>query len=151
MRKEYGNNVIGIDNDTFGEKVSPLRKTENGFLTSIVNSYNVLYGIDAAKNEMNFIFDLIGILFKDNQERIEFAEYILPYFIFSYKDKKRQYENERRFDIVYFSDFEYLNVNIEDGFYKVDSLGYSFPDWCDIDNVCYENIKSNIDKKNRFC
>lgn len=62
----------------------------------------------------------------------------------SFKDKKWQDENERRYQIFYYDTYSYLDLNKDERFLKIKSSVYLFPDNISKDNNQFNIIQGNI-------
>lgn len=150
MKKRYGKEIIGISSDVFAESISPIRMRESLPTFSLVTCYDIIYSPEEAKKEMNILFSFIDILFNNNEDKLLFFDSISPYFIFSYKDKKWSNEEERRFDITLFENHPLCLCRQEDSFLKIESTGYSYPDYVSEDNKMFDILEKHRKEKEQF-
>ena len=80
----------------------------------------------------------------DDKSKIIFTNEIISYWFLSFKDKKWESENERRYQLFYYEQYPYLELNKDDRFLKIKSSIYLYPDNISEDNNRYNNIKANI-------
>ena len=110
-------------------------------------SFDVLYDRSEAKKELNFLFQIINLMSITDAEKIQFANEIISYWYLSFKDKKWGEENERRYQIFYYDEYPYFELNRDDRFIKIKSLLFLYPDNVSKDNNQFDKIKVNIREK----
>lgn len=151
MKDEYGSCIYGFKNDKIAETIAPiLIKKKNGErmpVLSQVISFDILYDVNLAKEEINFLCKLIDLFDLEKKEKCKFLEEILQYWILSVKDKKWDYEKERRYVLFMYEDYDYLEVKIEDDFLKLKSSLLLLPDFFLGKNSYKTNLKMYIDEK----
>jgi hypothetical protein len=150
IEKEYGDNYFGFKNDRIGALISPVHKC--GPLRCLfwdnVHCYDIIYGINEAKNELNYLFDTIDIFPVNDDQKNAFVNHIMTYWIYSFKDKKWEYECERRYEMsLSFDDYDYYDVTIGDKFLKMQTTLFLYPDFVSINNIGKERIRENRVKK----
>lgn len=150
MSKEYGNNVFGYKSDKMLSILSPVAIHEKyGLVFGQTYGYDVIYGQKDAKNEINFLCDLINCLHIVDSEKNIFFNEIVRYFILSFKDKKWQQESERRFVVELYNNMKYLESNFSDRFFMLKSTALLFPDFSLPGNIKQVEIKNNILERNQ--
>lgn len=76
-----------------------------------VITFDVLYDIEEAKTELQYLFSVIDMFdLSDNNKRI-FLQEILQYWILSVKDSKWKAERERRYVVFYMTIMNILKQN----------------------------------------
>ncbi len=74
----------------------------------------------------------------------------MRYWYFSLKDKKWEYEQERRYQLFIFDNEEYADLDVENDFLKIKSSLYLYPDFILTDNgVIRSRIKFNLEAKRK--
>ena len=129
MKKKYGSVILGYKSDRIASLLAPTLKLRTRPFFNQVSWYNVVYSRDVAKNEINFLCEIINEFDLSYDEKASFFEDILTYWYLSFKDKKWSSENERRYQIFTSDDEEYVESVIEDGFFKIKSSLYTYPDF----------------------
>ena len=151
MENEYGAYIFGYKNDKIAETIAPIIvKEKNGEkmpMLSQVLSFDVLYDVNLAKEEINFLCKIIDMFDLEEEEKCRFLEEILQYWILSVKDKKWDYEKERRYVLFMYEDYEYLETKIEDDFLKLKSSVLLLPDFLLGINPYKTHLKMYIDEK----
>ena len=74
---------------------------------------------------------------------------IIQYWIFSFKDKKWSYEEERRFELVMLYQYKYFELEVDTRFLKLKNTILSFPDFVNIENINHTTILDNRRQKLR--
>lgn len=153
MKEEYGSCIYGYKNDKITETISPIIiKEKNGErmpMLSQVLSFDVLYDIDMAKEELKFLCNIIDMFDLTETEKRNFFEEILQYWILSVKDKKWDYEKERRYVIFMYEEYDYLEIKTEGVFLKLKSSLLLLPDFILGNNPFKTNLKMYIDNKRK--
>lgn len=151
MKNEYGSCIYGYKNDKIAETISPIIiKEKNGErmpVLSQVLSFDVLYDVNLAKEELKFLCKVIDLFDLEEEEKCKFLEELLQYWILSVKDKKWGYEKERRYVLFMYEDYEYLEMKIEDDFLKLKSSLLLLPDFLLGRNPYKTHLKMYIDEK----
>lgn len=144
LKHKYGKNVYGYRSDKIASIVSPILNN-NGFPQfGQTLSFDIVYDRVIAKEELNFLFKIIDMLSIDDKSKTLFTNEIISYWFLSFKDKKWESENERRYQLFYYEEYPYLELNKDDRFLKIKSSIYLYPDNISEDNNHYNNIKANI-------
>jgi len=151
MKDEYGKCIYGYKNDKIAETISPIIIEENNGIRkprlSQVLSFDVLYDVNSAKEELNFLCEIIDMFDLEEREKCKFFEEILQYWILSVKDKKWDYEKERRYVLFMYEDYDYLEMKIENEFLKLKSSLLLLPDFILGKNSSKTHLKTYIDNK----
>lgn len=144
LKHKYGKNVYGYKSDKISNIVAPLINVNGKPQFGQTLGYDIIYDRDAAKQEMNFLFQLIDGLPLTDNKKTEFANEIISYWFLSFKDKKWQDENERRYQIFYYDSYPYFDLNKDKRFIKIKSSVFLFPDIVSKDNNQFEIVRANI-------
>ncbi len=153
QRSVYGEYVYGYNNDIVGPSISTLIKKKNintgveiaAFSQYIM--YDVLYSRVEFKKEMNYLFSIIDTFNISDEEKKFFLEEIIDYWKMTIKDKRWEYENERRYEIMHYDSYVYTECNVDDVFLKNKSLILLYPDFIIGDNSMKLMIRNNIIEK----
>ena len=145
MKKEYGECIYGFKNDRIAELIGPIGfhrmkkkehinddsipDTANWPYISQVQAFDVLYDVEAAKEELCFLFDIIELFEINDEDKKKFLQEILQYWVLSVKDSKWDYERERRYVIFLYDDYEYIELERDDTFLKTKTSIFSLPDF----------------------
>lgn len=153
MKEMYGSCTYGYKDDRVAELIAPIyiKKSLNGeiypFFSQVI-SFDVLYNKEQAKEELNFLFSIIDLFDLKDEEKKEFLEYILQYWILSVKDEFWSYEREHRYVIFMYEDYEYRFCNLSDkNFLKTETTIFMFPDFVLGDNPTYSYLKEGAKYK----
>jgi hypothetical protein len=95
------------------------------------------------KDEINYLCSIIDLFNVDEGVKKEFLNIIIQYWPYSVKDKRWEYEKERRYEIILFDDYEYLDQKIEDGFLKQKTTLLKYPDLALKNHMYHSVIKYN--------
>ena len=125
----------------------PLRTTRP-FLSQVI-AVDVLYDRDSAKQELNFLMDVIDKFKMSNQDKKEFLEKILQYWILSVKDSKWEKERERRYVLFIYLEYDYKEMEIDDGWLKLKTSIFLLPDFILGNNPSKIEIQRQIDGKRK--
>lgn len=140
MRKKYGDNVYGYKSDRITNILSPIIKHESlGTMLGQVVHYDILYDRNLLKEEINYLCSIIDLFKVDDEVKKEFFNIIIQYWPYSIKDKRWEYEKERRYEIVLFDYYVYLHQRIENGFLKQKTTLLKYPDMA-MKNHIYHSI-----------
>ena len=82
-------------------------------------TFDVLYDIEEAKTELQYLFSVIDMFDLSDNNKKMFLQEILQYWILSVKDSKWKAERERRYVIFLYDDYEYIETELDDTFLKV--------------------------------
>ncbi len=129
MAKKYGGIVLGYKTDRIADLLSPIYLVDKHPLFEQVFWFDILYDEEEAKNELNFLCDIISLFNLTDEEKILFFESILEYWYLSLKDKKWEYEKERRYQTFVFDYKDYQELLIENDYLKIKSSLYLCPDF----------------------
>lgn len=150
LKDKYGKNVYGYKSDRIANLVAPIINNNEFVQFGQTISYGIIYDRDLAKEELNFLFQIIGKLpLKDNQ-KTKFANEIISYWFLSFKDKRWKDENGRRYQIFYYEKYPYLFLDKDERFLKIKSSIFLYPDNISRDNNQFEIIKKNMHNKYFF-
>lgn len=86
---------------------------------SQVLAFDVLYDVEEAKEELQYLFSIIDMFSLTDNEKKEFLQEILQYWILSVKDNKWQIERERRYVLFLYDGYNYKETEFDDTFLKV--------------------------------
>jgi len=142
MIKKYGGNVFGYKSDKIGDLISPLYKNDPLSSFSPGMYFDVVYSAEKSKTEINYLCDLINLLKIEEKDKKDIYNHVLQYFLLSFKDKKWESEKERRYQFFVNTDSN-IDSKIENGFLKVKSQLFAYPDFILGDNIEYEQIRKN--------
>ena len=144
LKHKYGKNVYGYRSDKIATNVATIINNHGFPQFGQTLSFDIIYDRNIAREELNFLFKIINELPLDDSDKIKFANEIISYWFLSFKDKKWEDENERRYQIFYYETYTYFDLNKDSRFIKIKSSIYLFPDNISNDNNQFKNIKSNI-------
>jgi hypothetical protein len=133
MSSEYGSCIFGFKNDRLVELLSPIsmrkfvrnKDVDQGIpkerimpVCCQVIAFDVMYDTDKAKEDLNFLMEIIDILCDDEQGKHDFLEHIMQYWILSVKDSKWSGEKERRYVLFLYDEYDYIELEFDDTFLK---------------------------------
>ena len=144
LKHKYGKNVYGYKSDKIASIVAPLINVNGSPQFGQTLSYDIVYDREEAKEELNYLFQLINELPMADTKKTDFASEIISYWFLSFKDKKWQDEKERRYQIFYYDSYPYFDLKKDERFIKIKSSVYLFPDNVSKDNNQFETIRANI-------
>ena len=84
-----------------------------------------------------------------SQEKKMFLEEILQYWILSVKDSKWKDERERRYVLFIYLEYDYKEMEIDDGWLKLKTSVFLLPDFILGDNPSKKEIQRQIDGKRK--
>ena len=151
LKKKYGGYVYGYHNDVVGPSISTLIKVGDKaakFSQFIV--YDLLYSREEFKNEMNYLFSIIDGFNLNDEDKKFFLEDIIDYWKLTIKDKKWEKEHERRYEVMHFNDYEYVECSITEEFLKNKTPLLLYPDFLVGKNHRYDYLSLNVVEKARF-
>lgn len=130
MKKRYGSCVFGYKSDRIANILSPIYEI-NGHnpMFDQVFCFDIIYDEQEAKDELNLVCQIIDLFNLSEKDKTLFFENLLKYWYFSFKDKKWEYEKERRYELFYFDYKNYRDLCIQDGFLKQKTTLYLYPDF----------------------
>lgn len=144
LTDRYGSNYFGYKNDRIGELLSPIFQFGPvGVFFGHVQQYDILYGKDNAKEELNYLFDIINLFAISEIEKSNFLNEIIQYWELSFKDNSWAAEEERRYEIIRLHGGEPIDMCFEDKFLKMRTSLFSFPDFVSENNVQKLRIRNN--------
>ncbi len=140
MKEEYGSVVYGYKGDKIADLISPLfyenptdlsanEKANKEIKFSLVTCFDMLYDVEELKKELNYLFSVIDVFFADKANKNEFLNTILQYWILSAKEPKWEPERERRYVIFLYDSYIYPEMKIEDGYHKIKTSLFLYPDF----------------------
>lgn len=144
LKHKYGKNVYGFRSDKIANTVAPIIKYNNYPILSQTLSFDVIYDRKTAKCELNYLFKIINLLPLSNEQKTQFTNEIISYWCLSFKDKKWQCENERRYQIFFYDNYSYIEVNKDERFIKIKSSLFLSPDNISNNNNQFNTIKANL-------
>lgn len=160
MSSEYGSCIFGFKNDRLVELLSPismrkfvrnqdasqeLPKERIIPVCSQVIVFDVIYDINQAKEDLNFLMEIIDILSDNEQEKHDFLEHIMQYWILSVKDSKWSGENERRYVLFLYDEYDYIELEFDDTFLKMKTSIFLLPDFILGDKPTKMSIQYQVD------
>lgn len=130
MKKRYGSCVFGYKSDRIANILSPIYEI-NGHnpMFDQVFCFDIIYDEQEAKDELNLVCQILDLFNLSEKDKTLFFENLLKYWYFSFKDKKWEYEKERRYELFYFDYKNYMDLCIQDGFLKQKTTLYLYPDF----------------------
>lgn len=155
MNREYGQCIYGYKDDRIADLLAPIRvfKTcdkQYPFFSQVV-SFDVIYDMQEARQEINYLSSIINMFELTPQEKNNFLEEILQYWILSIKDKKWSYERERRYTLFLYDNYDYIELNRSDKrFLKLKTSLLVLPDFVLGDNPRKAYLREMVDNKRGF-
>ena len=162
MKEEYGSCIYGFKDDRIVELLGPvgifqLKKKEGAdsklpdkitrpYFSQVI-VFDVLYDKEQAKEELQYLFSIIDTFDISNKEKKQFLEGILQYWILSVKDSKWSYEQERRYVVFLYADYDYREIEIDERFLKLKTSLFLTPDFILGKNPVKSEIQRQIDVK----
>ncbi len=165
MMENYGSCIYGFKNDRIVELLGPvgifkMKKRENAdsklpnYITrpyvSQVLAFDILYDKKQAKEELQYLFDIIDKFDMSNEDKKHFSEEILQYWILSVKDPKWSGEHERRYVIFLYDEYEYREIEIDEKFLKLKTSLLLTPDFILGENPAKLEIQYHVDAKRKY-
>lgn len=139
MKNKYGHNIYGFKNDRIANLISPVYNDFKIPQFSLVMSYDILYSHKEIEDEINYLINLIDLFDISDDKKNDLLSSILSYWDLSIKDKKWEYEKERRYEIRIF-DHNYIDSTFDEKFLKIISSLYLLPDFINKDNLKHSRI-----------
>ena len=164
MKKEYGSCIYGFKDDRIVELLGPIgfheykkiKDVSNKFSDTIIKPYvsqvlafDILYDKDMAKEELQFLFQIIDQFTISDNEKKEFLEAILQYWILSVKDSKWSGERERRYVLFLYDEYDYREIEIDNVFLKLKTSLFLLPDFILGTNPSRYEIRFQVDEKRK--
>lgn len=113
-----------------------------------VVTFDVIYDREMAKKEINFLCSIIDCFNMEDIHKKDFLEGILQYWILSVKDPEWEHEQERRYLLFMYDEYEYLEIDRSDSnFLKLKTSLFLHPDFILGNNPVKQHIKMMIDDK----
>lgn len=103
-------------------------------------AYDILYTSSELKEEINYIIKIIDKINITDEQKQQLLSRVLSYWNLSVKDKKWEPEQERRYEIIIFSGYDYYDTEITKDFLKVKSTLFLLPDFINKENLMRERI-----------
>lgn len=148
MRKEYGRNYYAYKSDRIADLISAQFLYKKNYANNQVFFFDVIYDKDLLKEELNFLAKIIDLSIETDDEKKKFFDDILQYWIYSIKDAdKWQDERERRYVCYFYDSYNYLNAREENGFMKIKSSLFMFPDYINHNNCMFDQLYANVHLK----
>ncbi len=153
MKANYGECVYGFKNDRLVELLSPIHlghneKGQTYPAFSQVVTFDVLYDVEEAKDEVVFLSEIIDLFQMSSQEKHLFLEEIMQYWILSVKDSQWAQERERRYVIFMYDGYEYIETDMSDSeFLKVKTTLFLLPDFVLGNNPAKFQVKASLVNK----
>lgn len=142
MQKRYGGVIFGYKSDRIIDILTPVEmltvKGQNIPRFAQVAFYDIIYDETTAREELNYICELIDAYDMTTNEKTAFLDELLEYWYLSFKDSKWSDEKERRYQLFVFED-EYYDLLIENDFLKIKSTLYLYPDFIISNNDTIRN------------
>ena len=155
MNNKYGQCVYGYKDDRIAELLAPIGIIKYGDKQypnfSQVISFDIIYDAQEAKQEIIYLCSIIDMFELTQQEKKNFLEEILQYWILSVKDKKWAYERERRYVLFLYDTHNYIDLDkTDERFLKLETSLLVLPDFILGDNPSKPYIKRMIDNKRNY-
>lgn len=144
MQDGYGECLYGYKNDRIVDLIGPIglyrftKKSDDDadlsdtmrrpYIAQVI-TFDVLYDIEEAKTELQYLFSVIDMFDLSNNNKRIFLQEILQYWILSVKDSKWKAERERRYVVFLYDDYEYIETELDDTFLKVKTSLFITPDF----------------------
>lgn len=155
MIQKYGSCIYGYKDDRMVELLSPILIMEGKNYSHIpmfgqVVAFDILYDKEVAKEELTFLCKIIDCFNIEDDQKRQFLEEILQYWILSVKDADWQNERERRYVIFMYDSYVYVDADITDVDYlKLKTTLFIEPDFILGDNPVKNYIKEMVDDKRK--
>ncbi len=148
MKNKYGRNTYAYKSDRIADLISAQHLYRNVYANSQVFFFDVIYDKELLKEELNFLAKIIDLSAESIDEKKKFFDGILQYWIYSIKDADRwMEERERRYVCYFYDSYSYLNAKEENGFMKIKSSLFMFPDYINHDNCMFDQLYANVHLK----
>ena len=141
MKQKYGSNIFGYKSDRIGDVLAPIVLINDHPFIDQVACYDIIYSQEEAKEEINYLCDLINCFGISEKEKLKFLNDLLEYWYLSIKDKKRSYEQERRYQLFLFDYKNCIDVSIDNRFLKIKSSVYLYPDFIFSEHLLKQEVK----------
>ena len=125
MKKRYGGNCFGYKSDRIAISLAPILMRNSVPQIQNVNVFDIIYSEEEIKEEINFLCEIIDLFDCSDDEKNKFLNHILYYWYLSFKDKKWETEQERRYDLrIFYDKQDYVDLDIDERFLKTKSSVY---------------------------
>ena len=152
MSNNYGKCIYGYKDDKIAELLAPISIVKIGgkeypFVSQVV-SYDVIYNVQEARQEINYLCSVIDLFDLMSKEKNQFLEEIMQYWILSLKDKKWSFERERRYVLFLYDNDNYLELDKSDErFLKLKTTLFVLPDFILGNNPSKSFIEAMVNNK----
>ena len=156
LQKKYGEFIYGYHNDIIGASITTLIEKVNTETKHRIGSfsqfivYDMLYSRDEFKQEILYLMSIIDDFKISAKDKKYFLEQIIDYWKLTIKDKKWEDEHERRYEIMYYSDYGYRELTLDETYLKNKTCLLQYPDFIIGENPMRESIKANIIEKANY-
>lgn len=137
VQKRYGGVIFGYKSDRIIDILTPIEmitvKGQKFPRFAQVAFYDIIYEETVAREELNYLCEIIDAYDLTDNEKGEFLDELLEYWYLSFKDNKWVEEQERRYQL-FVCDDNYYDLLIENDFLKIKSTLYLYPDFIISDN-----------------
>lgn len=153
MYEKYGSCIFGYKNDRIADLIAPIHEHPNSKekirpMFSQVLSFDILYDREEAKRELIELMDIINMFNMSNDEKHQFFEEIMQYWILSVKDGNWSEERERRYVVFMYDNLKYIETDKSDEKYlKTKTSIFLFPDFILGNNPIKHKVSSYIHEK----
>ena len=164
MQKGYGECLYGYKNDRIVDLIGPIgvhkltkkadadadlpERIERPYISQVI-TFDVLYDVEEAKEELQYLFSVIDMFDLSDEDKKKFLQEILQYWILSVKDSKWQAERERRYVLFLYDDYKYKETECDDTFLKVKTSLFITPDFIIGENPSRWEIKKQLEVKRK--
>lgn len=164
MQEGYGECLYGYKNDRIVDLVGPIGvrkltkragtdvdlpdKIERPYISQVI-TFDVLYDVEEAKEELQYLFSIIDMFDLSDEDKKQFLQEILQYWILSVKDSKWETERERRYVLFLYDDYTYKETEFDDTFLKVKTSLFITPDFIIGKNPSRWEIKRQLEAKRK--
>lgn len=152
MSKDYGACIYGYKDDRMAEVLAPImfwnKRGERIPVFTQVIAFDVIYDREEAKKEIEFLCSIIDCFDMNDIDKTKFLEEILQYWILSVKDSKWSHEQERRYVLFMYDDYDYNEIDISDPkFLKLKTSLFIEPDFILGHNPVKAYVRMMVDDK----
>lgn len=164
MQAGYGECLYGYKNDRIVDLIGPIGvykltkkagadvdlpdNLERPYISQVI-AFDVLYNVEEAKEELQYLFSIIDMFDLSDEEKNQFLQEILQYWILSVKDSKWKKERERRYVLFLYDDYKYKETEFDDTFLKVKTSLFITPDFIIGKNPSRWEIKRQLEDKRK--
>lgn len=164
METDYGECLYGYKNDRIVDLIGPIMMQTLHKRSGIVDdlpdeitipaisqviAFDVIYDRDEAKKELQYLFEVIDLFDMTDNEKHNFLQDILQYWILTVKDEDWSTERERRYVLFLYDGYDYIEMIVEDGFLKEKTSLFILPDFIMGDNPVKATIKYQMEAKQK--